>query len=65
MPMVKESAGPRSHLGGRIDRFAQRGQEGGGIEPAQGGFARLNKIFDGQLAELLNELTETIWQTAA
>ena len=32
---------------------------------AQGGFARLNKIFDGQLEALLNELTETIWQVAA
>lgn len=32
---------------------------------AQGGFSRLNKIFDGQLQELLQELTETIWKTAA
>ena len=32
---------------------------------AQGGFARLNKIFDGQLQELLQELTEAIWSIAA
>ena len=32
---------------------------------AQGGFARLNKIFDGKLQELLQELTETIWKIAA
>ena len=32
---------------------------------SQGGFTRLNKIFDGHLQELLNELTETIWQIAA
>lgn len=32
---------------------------------AQGGFSRLNKIFDGKLQELLQELTETIWKTAA
>ena len=32
---------------------------------AQGGFARLNKILDGHLEELLSELTETIWQVAA
>ena len=32
---------------------------------AQGGFARLNKIFDGKLQELLQELTETIWKTDA
>ncbi len=32
---------------------------------AQGGFVRLNKIFDGHLEELLQELTETIWQAAA
>jgi type I restriction enzyme R subunit len=32
---------------------------------SQGGFLRLNKIFDGHLEELLNELTETIWQVAA
>ena len=31
---------------------------------AQGGFTRLNKIFDGQLEELLHELTDTIWQIA-
>lgn len=32
---------------------------------AQGGFARLNKIFDGHLEELLHELTDTIWHVAA
>lgn len=32
---------------------------------AQGGFTRLNKIFDGHLEELLHELTDTIWQIAA
>lgn len=32
---------------------------------SQGGFARLNKIFDGRLEELLGELTDTIWQAAA
>jgi type I restriction enzyme R subunit len=32
---------------------------------AQGGFSRLNKIFDGHLEELLQELTDTIWQAAA
>ena len=32
---------------------------------AQGGFTRLNKVFDGHLEELLHELTDTIWQVAA
>ena len=32
---------------------------------AQGGFTRLNKIFDGRLEELLHELTDTIWKIAA
>jgi type I restriction enzyme R subunit len=32
---------------------------------AQGGFTRLNKIFDGHLEELLHELTDTIWMIAA
>jgi type I restriction enzyme R subunit len=31
----------------------------------QGGFKRINQIFDGQLQELLAELNETIWQQEA
>ena len=30
-----------------------------------GGFDRLNKVFDGRLAELLGEITENIWSAAA
>ena len=30
-----------------------------------GGFARLNKVFDGQLAEILKEISDAVWQTAA
>lgn len=29
----------------------------------QGGFARLNKVFDGQLDDLLRKITDTVWQT--
>ena len=32
---------------------------------AEGGFARLNKVFDGQLEELLGEISEAVWQVAA
>jgi type I restriction enzyme R subunit len=32
---------------------------------SQGGFNRLNKIFDGHLDELLHEITDAIWQAAA
>jgi type I restriction enzyme R subunit len=31
---------------------------------AEGGFARLNKVFDGQLEALLRELSEAVWQDA-
>ncbi|MDM4013930.1 type I restriction-modification enzyme R subunit C-terminal domain-containing protein [Roseiconus lacunae] len=30
-----------------------------------GGFNRLNKVFDGKLAELLAEFTDEIWNAAA
>ena len=31
---------------------------------AEGGFNRLNKVFDGKLEELLGEMTEAIWTAA-
>jgi len=30
-----------------------------------GGLKRLDKLFDGQLLELLDELNEAVWETAA
>ena len=32
---------------------------------AQGGFARLNKVFEGRLEEILAEISDAIWQVAA
>ncbi len=32
---------------------------------AEGGFNRLNKVFDGKLEEILHEITDTIWTVAA
>lgn len=32
---------------------------------AEGGFSRLNKVFDGKLGDLLGEITDAIWQAAA
>ncbi|MBA4191190.1 MAG: type I restriction-modification system endonuclease [Planctomycetaceae bacterium] len=32
---------------------------------AEGGFTRLNKVFDGKLEQLLNEITDAIWSAAA
>jgi type I restriction enzyme R subunit len=31
---------------------------------AEGGFARLNKVFDGKLETLLGELAEGVWKDA-
>jgi type I restriction enzyme R subunit len=30
-----------------------------------GGFKRLNKIFDGKIVNVLEQITEQIWQAAA
>lgn len=32
---------------------------------AEGGFNRLNKMFDGKLEEILRDITEIVWQVAA
>lgn len=32
---------------------------------AEGGFVRLNKVFDGKLEEILHEITDAVWQAAA
>ena len=32
---------------------------------AYGGFTRLNKVFDGQLEEILGQISDTLWQVAA
>lgn len=32
---------------------------------AEGGFARLNKVFEGKLEQVLTEITEELWQDAA
>lgn len=37
----------------------------GGQFQAEGGFNRLNKVFDGKLEELLHEISDAVWQTAA
>lgn len=45
-----------------VDREAlDRGQ----FMDAGGGFARLNKTFDGQLAEILTEISAEVWRAAA
>jgi type I restriction enzyme R subunit len=36
----------------------------GGQFKADGGFARLNKVFDGQLESLLGELADEVWKDA-
>jgi type I restriction enzyme R subunit len=32
---------------------------------AEGGFARLNKVFDGKLDDILKEIADAVWQMAA
>lgn len=32
---------------------------------AEGGFARLNKVFEGKLEEILRDITDAVWQMAA
>ena len=36
-----------------------------GVFKEKGGFDRLNKVFDGKLADLLGQITEHIWSVAA
>jgi type I restriction enzyme R subunit len=48
----------------KIETVVDRASLDRGQFPAQGGFARLNNVFDGKLENLLGELADEVWKDA-
>jgi type I restriction enzyme R subunit len=48
----------------KIETVVDRASLDRGQFQAQGGFARLNKVFDGKLEGLLGELADEVWKDA-
>ena len=48
----------------RVETVVDREALNRGEFKAQGGFRRINKVFDGKLDMILGEINETIWQEA-
>jgi hypothetical protein len=57
-PFVGETSAPAP------GRFPDPASLDSGQFKADGGFARLNKVFDGKLEAVLGELAEEVWKDA-
>lgn len=48
----------------KIETIVDRESLDRGQFKSQGGFVRLNKVFDGKLASVLGKLAEEVWKDA-